>query len=373
MEAYLSELAHAFTSQGHGVRVGTRFTRERPPSMEAVHRSAEPARQYEEGGVTVDVLAPTLAAWLRPVHRLHFRPAALPIASTLMWRAFGEPLLRGFSTCDVLHYSGTGQEMLGYAVVRLARRLECPFVITPHTHANMWGEGEIDFALYKQADRVIALTEDERERLEQGGVPEARLRVLGHGVNVRGGGDATRFRARHGLKGPIVLFLGRKTEQKGYDLLLEAARHLHRRRPDVHVVLAGPPGADGDGRPRERGRRIHDLGVLSDEEREDAYAACDVFCVPSAAEAYGLVYLEAWAYGKPVVALEIPTLRELIGSTGGGLLTERDPAAVADAIRTLVADDALRERLGRTGRSVARGRTWASVAADLARIYAECV
>ena len=103
--------------------------------------------------------------------------------------------------------------------------------------------------------------------------------------------------------------------------------------------------------------------------REDLYAACDVFCLPSAAEAFGLVYLEAGLYRKPVVALNLPTLRELIGGSGGGLLVESSPNAVAEAVTRLLDAPALRITLGQRGWERAKSQTWAHVATSMTRLY----
>jgi glycosyltransferase involved in cell wall biosynthesis len=244
--------------------------------------------------------------------------------------------------------------------------------VTPHTHAGVWGDSPLDLALYRRADGVVALTDDERARLAALGVREERLRVVGHGVSVRGGGDGEGFRRRHGLTGPVVLFLGRKARYKGYPLLLEAAPALWARVPDAHFVLAGP--ADAEALPPALAAvradpRVRDLGFLSDAEREDAFAACDVFGLPSEAEAFGLVVVEAWAYGKPVVARDIPTLRERVGGAGGGLLVPGRADALADALARLLSDAPLRAALGARGRAEAERRTWPRVAQEMAALY----
>ena len=372
MEVYLYELARALARAEHSVQVATRFVERRPPTMADLHAAVEPARTYCKDGVAVHVMGPT--RWerlaLRPVHRLHFRASTRPAAKRLVTHAFRRSLDEALTGSDVVHYSGTGREMFGFAAASMARRHKVPLVITPHSHAGVWGDGPIDLDLYRHADRVIALTEDERTRLVEAGLADARIRVLGHGVSVRGDGDGRRFRARHGIDGPIVLYLGRKAAYKGYGLLRSAADAVWAERPDVHVVYAGPAD-ESEPQALPGHHRLHDLGVLSDEEREDAYAACDVFCLPSSAEAFGLVYLEAWAYGKPVVALQIPTLEELIGRVGGGLLAAPSAAAVADALLRLLGDEDLRQRLGAAGAAEARYRTWAHVATAMGEIYAE--
>ena len=124
MEVYLRDLACALAHASYPVRVATRFVERRPPTMAAVHASVEPGRIYTEEGVDVHVLGPK--RWerlaLRPVHRLHFRPSTRGPALRLMKVAFRRSLDQALNGCDVLHYSGTGREMLGFAVAAMARR-----------------------------------------------------------------------------------------------------------------------------------------------------------------------------------------------------------------------------------------------------------
>jgi glycosyltransferase involved in cell wall biosynthesis len=166
----------------------------------------------------------------------------------------------------------------------------------------------------------------------------------------------------------VVLFLGRKTPDKGFDLLLHAAPHLWRRFPDARIVLAGAEGRDRPIPAAANDPRVVQLGHIDDAEREDAYAACDVFCLPSFAEAFGLVVLEAWGYGKPVVASDIPTLSERL-ARGGGLTAPLEPEAIAEALARVLGDTELRDRLGAEGRAQAATATWSATARSMTSIY----
>ena len=114
----------------------------------------------------------------------------------------------------------------------------------------------------------------------------------------------------------MILFLGRKSVYKGYTRLLDATPIIWRQYPDAHVVFAGPDD-DSVALSAEQTTglddpRVTSYGFVSDQMRDDLFAAADLFCLPSTDEAFGLVYVEAGAYGTPVVAHDIPTLRELI-------------------------------------------------------------
>ena len=379
VEVYLQEVAQALRDHRHEVTVAARFTRKRPESgMRGLLTTSAPSRQYADEGVPVHVLGTgPLRQWLLPpVYRLHFYDATVDTARRLFEHAYRPALEEALDSCNVIHYSGTGRELLGFVAARLAADRNLPFVVTSHLHMDDWGDGPLDMRLYKQADRYIALTEREKNHVVEKGLCLNQISVIGHGVNVTGTGNRTRMRERLGINGSMVLYLGRKARYKGYPLLLEATNHVWKRAPETHFVLAGPDENDQTETLRDRhldvlaDKRVHELGFVSDEEREDLYAACDVFCLPSTAEAYGLVYLEAWRYSKPVVALRIPTLEELVGNVGGGLLTDNDPQSVADALVHLIENPAEVKKRGAAGQKRADQHTWERVAERLTQVYA---
>ncbi len=373
MEAYLHALAEALAERGHGVSVVTRFARARPETMAGLHAGWEPARRHRDGrGVAVETVSPTRPGrlLLRAVHRAHFRAPGL--AARLMATALGRSLRRAVRGADVVHYSGTGRELLGFVAAAEAARRAVPFVVTPHTHQGQWGEGAVDRALYRAADRVVALTNDERQRLAAMGVAPSAIAVVGHGVCVRGDGDGRRFRDRHGLgDAPVVLFLGRQSAAKGLDVLLDAVPGLRARVPGARVVVAGPPGDRPAAPTSEAG--VCRLGLLSDGEREDALAAASVLCLPSEGEAFGLVVLEAWAYGVPVVVSDLPTLRERVDAAGGGVAVPRTAGAVSHALARLLTEPETRGAMGAAGRRHAAGCTWARAAAQVDALYRDAV
>ena len=119
--------------------------------------------------------------------------------------------------------------------------------------------------------------------------------------------------------------------------------------------------------------RVRRLGPVNSAGRDlvDAYHACDVFALPSRHEPFGLVVLEAWSAGKPVVASAVGGLRDLIADGENGFLTPPgEPDTLADRLRELLASSELRSRLGGAGRDLARrDYAWSRVAAETERIY----
>ena len=112
-----------------------------------------------------------------------------------------------------------------------------------------------------------------------------------------------------------------------------------------------------------------DLGFVDEAVKEDAYAACDVLCVPSVAESFGRIYVEAWRYGRPVIGIDSPPLRELLLGCEGGLITKPVCSAVAGAALRVLVDRDLADRLGRSGRAKSEQYQPASVAARVEQIY----
>lgn len=377
MEAYLDHLSAALHGEGHTVRVVTRFTQERPTRFSALLASSEPPSVTDHHGVTVQVMAPSTIRrlLLRPVYRLHHRRATQSVAIQLMHAAFGPALREALRGCEVVHFSGCGREMLGFVAARVAREMGVPFVVTPHMHIGTWGDGTFDFSLYRQADAVIALTAHERAYcIEQGLSPDA-VHVCGHGIPNEQPGIGERYRRESGLgDAPLVLFLGRKSVYKGYTRLLDAAPIIWSEHPDAQIVFAGP---GDDSVTLSAGQmevlddpRVTSYGFVSDPMRDDLFAAADLFCLPSTDEAFGLVYVEAGAYGTPVVAHDIPTLRELIGTAGTGVLTQQTAEDVARGCIELLSDPAKRHTLGARNQECALRRTWSNVAADMATLCA---
>ncbi len=157
--------------------------------------------------------------------------------------------------------------------------------------------------------------------------------------------------------------------------LLAAVPRLRRRHPGIRVVVAGRGPKDGELRELARrlrlGRSVRFAGFVPDAELAALVAAADCAVVPSLYEPFGLVALEAAAAGTPVVASDVGGLREVVEHGLTGLrFPAGDPAALADAIGELVADEVLARRLARRARVVLlRDHAWSGVAERTAETY----
>jgi glycogen(starch) synthase len=162
-------------------------------------------------------------------------------------------------------------------------------------------------------------------------------------------------------KGPMIMFVGTLSRRKGVPLLLRSAAAVLSKYPDARLVLAGKDTASPEGRSfideeltaldghiRER---IEIPGFVDDKTLSSLYASADLFVMPSEFESFGQVYLEAMSYRLPVVAMDIPSAREIVVSGQTGLLVqERSPESLAAAMDRLLGNERLRKDMGREGR-----------------------
>lgn len=153
--------------------------------------------------------------------------------------------------------------------------------------------------------------------------------------------------------GPIVLFVGRLVPYKGVDVLLRALQGL---RAAAVIVGDGPLRAELAREASALGvsDRVFFLGSVPDEALEGLFRTCDVLALPSttAAEAFGLVQLEAMARGKPVVSTRLPSGVPWVNQDGvtGYTVPPGDAEALRAALSRLLDDDRLRARMGEAAR-----------------------
>jgi len=246
---------------------------------------------------------------------------------------------------------------LGWAAQEAARDLGLPFVVTPYVHPGQHGDDADSVAYYRRSDAVLALLETDREMLVDLGVPRDLIQLYGVVPLLPDTSDPSGFRRDHGFgDDPIVLFVGRMVEYKGILALRDAARHVWAKHPNAQFVFIGPVSDAMKAGLSAFDDRMHVLGFVSKQEKADAYAACDVFCMPSKFEILPAVYLEAWSYAKPVVGGPAHGLADLIEGNGAGLVAEQTPESVADALKTLLDDSEQADAMGRRGQKIVRER-----------------
>lgn len=157
-----------------------------------------------------------------------------------------------------------------------------------------------------------------------------------------------------GDEAPLLLFVGRLVPYKGVDVLIRALARVKAR---LVVAGDGPERQTLEQLARASGvnGRVRFAGAVSDQQVAALYRACDAFVLPSVtrAEAFGMVQLEAMAFGKPVISTDLPSGVPWVNQHGvsGLVVPPGDVEALSGAIERLVGDDSLRAALGRGART----------------------
>lgn len=281
--------------------------------------------------------------------------------------------------------------MSGTAALRGARGLDMPVVQTYHALGTVKRrhQGAADTSppqriateaeIGRRCRRVLATCADEAAELAAMGVPEERVRIVPCGV------DPEHFTPSAGRAGPRplrLLSVGRLVPRKGFDRVIRALASV----PGVELVIAGGPAPDALHTDPEGERlrklaaehgiadRVRLLGAVPHADMPVLMSEADLLLSTPVYEPFGIAPLEAMACGTPVVATAVGGQLDTVvdGVTGQLLPPDAGDDALADAIRTLLADPARRARYGAAGRErVLRQFTWAAVAERIARTYAE--
>jgi len=296
---------------------------------------------------------------------------------------------------------------LGGEVLTAARRQKKPFIVTLHggvfqvpadelkqmeaSRSGTWEWGKVLGMLFRSrrvledADAVICLGQDEFDTAVKS-LAHERVHLIGNGVDPQRftSGDGAAFRRQHSIPSDaqVIACYSRFDPQKDQTTLLEAFFLLAERHPQLFLVLAGPEtvpdyvsALDAKIAASPFASRIRRLPAIpfSGGALADAYAGCDLFALASRHEPFGIVVLEAWASGKPVVAARVGGLQKLITDGVDGLHFEvRDVAGCATQLERLVADPAWARAMGEQGRQTALSRyTWKAIADRIEQVYQE--
>jgi glycosyltransferase involved in cell wall biosynthesis len=299
-----------------------------------------------ENGVTA-VYLPT---WLR-YRSVSWNPAV---------KRFCRARLKNF---DLAHIYGL-YDFLGPAVAAACLKKKLPYVLEPigmfvpivrslrlkRIYHTLFGR-----RLFEEASAIVATSEQEVEELVSGGVAREKIALRRNGVETPASWpERGTFRKGLGIteRAKVILFLGRLSEKKSPELLLEAFASLSKEAGEnpLHLVFAGPD--EGGMKTRlaqvaaQRGvaQRVQFTGALFGEAKWAAYRDADVFVLPSQNENFGNTAAEAMAAGTPVVVTEHCGIAPLLADVAG-LVVPHDAEPLAHAIRAVIGDPELHTRL----------------------------
>jgi phosphatidylinositol alpha-1,6-mannosyltransferase len=298
------------------------------------------------------------------------------------WNAL--QMLRHAGGCDLLHYM-----VEPYATASLPLGLP-PSLITIHgTYAiSPFRESILTRSLYaaalRRARRVVCVSRFTRDALlGKVGLDNVSVIHNGHDLLPRDEdpADAAPIEGQ-----PVILSVGALKARKGYDVSVRAVARLRARFPDLRYYIVGD---DADRKYVDRLRASIDslgmrrqaiiTGSVSDARLRAFYQQADLFLltpinVGQSFEGFGIAYLEANAYGKPVVGSAGCGAEEAVENEVNGLLApQHDEQAVAECAARILGDTNLAGRLGAAGRARAEAQTWTSVARQYLELYQDAL
>jgi phosphatidylinositol alpha-mannosyltransferase len=265
---------------------------------------------------------------------------------------------------DLVHIHEPMTPTPGTATLALAR---CPIVTTFHASGELswlkiakpvWG------FLLDRIDHRIAVSEAARETANR--YFPADYELIPNGVLVPDEADPAAREDR-------IVFIGRHEPRKGLQVLLRAWPEIRRRTGARLRLIGADPLAVRllFARLRVPTDGIDVLGFLPQEDLTAELLAAKALVAPSlGGESFGMVLTRAFACATPVVASDIPGYRTVMEPDAGLLVPPGEPAALAEVIASLLADEPRRQELGRAARVIAQERySWDRIAQRLAEIY----
>jgi len=231
--------------------------------------------------------------------------------------------------------------------------------------------------LLRRADKVITISDSDRDYVHYFGVPLEKIRVIPNGV------DLTRYYYEvndlpkemlfEGKR--VLLFVGPLIKRKGPQVLIQALPTVVREEPDVLFVFAGKGNFKEEVEKLSRTLQVEEysrfLGYVPEDQLHYLYQRSEVLALPSFSEALSYTILDAFVFSTPVVSSLIPCIKDYLAESAL-LVQPGDPDALAKAILRLLRDRELAKELGGKGRNLVETRfTWDAVVQGVEKTYRE--
>ncbi|MDX1418205.1 MAG: glycosyltransferase family 4 protein [Candidatus Promineifilaceae bacterium] len=282
---------------------------------------------------------------------------------------------------DIVHGFNISWEHAMMAGWQYARQNNIPFVASPLAHL---GTGPRDRVaknstmrhqryMLSTSDLLITNTAKEAHGLQGKGINVVGFRVAGPGVDIPKQ-VAPLPEADQSIK-PYVLFIGRASYDKGAFHAVEAVLHLRAQGCEVQLVVIG---GESDafhrfhqGLTHQERQVIHTLGFVDEDVKHAYLRDAAALLLPSRTDSFGIVLLESWLYGRPVIAADAGGIPAVVDHNQNGILIPfGDVTALADAIKLLLEDIQLNQALGRNGRKkLMENFTWEVVTKTVLDAY----
>lgn len=273
----------------------------------------------------------------------------------------------------------------GDAARRLAKIWGIPYVVTIHgqdfydTIKRSPGEKNVVAQVLKEASKVIMVSTKLREIAERETLPGLEKTVIvPNGVSLNKIYRGISPLAKHYEGKTVLLSVGNLIPRKAHDYVLQALRKLVKKYPSLHYIIVG----EGQEREYLKQQAINSglenhvdfVGRVEHAKVFEYMSFCDIFALPSWAEAFGVVYIEAMAHGKPVIGCYGEGVEDIVEENiTGKLVPQKNAEALIDRISELM-DSVYRQQIGEAGRKVVETKfTWDSNAQHMLDIYRQIV
>ena len=207
-----------------------------------------------------------------------------------------------------------------------------------------------------RAPLVLATSRYSRERIAEAyGITPEKIGIVPELIGVEAWEAGLGRQQPEAGRGRVILSVAHMYPRKRLDILLMAFRTVATHHGDVELRIVGRGQEYGPlvrlAESLDLSQRVRFLGHVSQEELFHYYKNCEIFCLPSVQEGFGIVFLEAMVAGKPIVAANAAAVPEVVRHGIDGLLVApNDSSELAEALMRLLENRDLREHLGRSGR-----------------------
>jgi len=310
------------------------------------------------------------------VHR--FKTSKIPILRTVLY------YIRSFFAVkkinpDIVHVQTIFLALSGLLIKKFQHK---PYVVygrgsdvyLPWKFKNL-----ISKAILKNADAVIALTDDMKREIQK--IYDRNVFVIPNGIDLEIFKNLSKEDLCSKLEmgeEKVIMFVGTLRPVKGVKYLIEAMKILIDKSKNSRLFIVG----DGEERKYLENlvkelvleKYVTFIGKVPNEKIPEYMTASDVFILPSLSEGFPVTVVEAMASGLPIIATDVRGLPEIIKDGENGFLVEpKNLEQIVDKVLLLLEDDELREGISRNNKGKAKEYSWEAVIEKLERVYERCL
>ena len=369
-ERVYQKIAEGLAGRGHDVTV---LTSDALSTEQYFHGVQEPLPQTKiinKVRVIRQSLSTRIYKFLRYLNALN---RIRGIASLFGSLVFGPHFFKQFNTVlkqrfDIVIAGPTPTSTIFYAILYKITHFSSRLIIFPHMHIrDRMHTSPLNIWVLKRASIILTTTDSEQIYLKSRGIEENRLKRVANGVE-----DSLLQvpQQKNEDHNDCILYIGQEGEHKRIPLLIEAMQTVWEKGYPSPLVIAGARTNYSftidqkiTDLPPEQQSRIFRINDFPEEQKIRLLDNCRMLVNPSSYESFGIVFLEAWARGKPVIGSRIPAVKDIIkDGVNGFLFDSTKKSALEDRITRLIRDSSLAERLGRAGQTEVKEKyVWSKI------------